>query len=69
MSNSNRLTTAHPCITQGHINPNVPDGAGPCVFAIYDDKQRLQYIGTALELRSALRICIGRRPEKAHFYR
>lgn len=39
------------------------------MFAIYDDKQKLQYIGFSKDLRATLRTVFGRRPDKAHFYK
>jgi len=40
-------------------------------FALYDAQRRLQYLGFAApgNLRLALRALVGRRPERAHFYR
>lgn len=54
---------------QGHIAPEIPAGSKQCVYAIYDDKQRLQYIGIGSDLRNGLRTCVGRRPDKAFYYR
>jgi len=46
--------------------------AGPhsaYVFAIYDSHQKLQYIGFSQNLRNSLRTLLGRRPDKAHYYK
>jgi hypothetical protein len=38
-------------------------------FAVYDEKQKLQYVGTTTDLRNALRTALGRRPEKTFYYK
>lgn len=54
---------------QGYISPNVDESAKGFVFAIYDELQKLQYIGFSKDLRSSLRTLFGRRPDKAWYYR
>lgn len=51
------------------ILPETPEGARGAVYAIYDEKQKLQYVGTTTDLRNALRAALGRRPEKTHYYK
>ena len=55
--------------SQGLVNPLVPAGAAAHVFAVLDDKRRVQYIGYSAGLRTTLRTLLGRRPDKAHFYK
>ncbi|GFR47804.1 hypothetical protein Agub_g9580 [Astrephomene gubernaculifera] len=55
--------------TQGMVLPDVPDGMRGSTYAIYDEKQKLQYVGTTPDLRNALRTALGRRPEKAYYYK
>ncbi|KAG2491838.1 hypothetical protein HYH03_009794 [Edaphochlamys debaryana] len=55
--------------TQGMVLPEAPDGTLGAVYAIYDDKKKLQYIGTTTDLRNALRTALGRRPEKTYYYK
>ncbi|KXZ55763.1 hypothetical protein GPECTOR_2g1313 [Gonium pectorale] len=38
-------------------------------YAVFDDKKKLQYIGTTTDLRNALRTALGRRPDKTHYYK
>ena len=47
----------------------MPEGTKQAVYAIYDDKSRLQYIGIGPDLRNALRQVLGRRPDKAFYYK
>ncbi|KAI8462566.1 MAG: hypothetical protein J3K34DRAFT_499650 [Monoraphidium minutum] len=53
----------------GLVNPLVPDGTQAHVFAILDVNAKLQYIGFSKGLRTALRTMLGRRPDKAHFFK
>ncbi|KAG2434162.1 hypothetical protein HXX76_007889 [Chlamydomonas incerta] len=55
--------------TSGMVLPDVPEGAHGAVYAVYDEKQKLQYVGTTTDLRNALRAALGRRPEKTHYYK
>ncbi|KAG2447281.1 hypothetical protein HYH02_007611 [Chlamydomonas schloesseri] len=55
--------------TSGMVLPEEPEGARGAVFAIYDEKQKLQYVGTTSDLRNALRSALGRRPEKTYYYK
>ncbi|KIY92534.1 hypothetical protein MNEG_15429 [Monoraphidium neglectum] len=54
---------------QGLVNPLVPEGTQAHVFAIIDVNQKLQYIGFSKGLRTTLRTLLGRRPDKAHFFK
>lgn len=59
---------------QGTVQPPAyegPDGRPPAGFilAIYDLNQKLQYIGFSQDLRNTLRTLLGRRPDKAHFFK
>jgi hypothetical protein len=54
---------------QGLVFPNVPNGVQATVFAIYDSRQKLQYVGFSKDLRNSLRTVFSRRPDKAHFYK
>jgi hypothetical protein len=51
------------------IQPEVDTGAQAWVFAIFDAKESLQYIGFSKDIRNSLRTVLGRRPEKTHFYK
>lgn len=55
--------------TQGMVLPEVASGSKGAVFAIYDEKQKLQYIGISGDVRNAVRAVLSRRPEKAFFYK
>jgi hypothetical protein len=39
------------------------------VFAVYDNHQKLQYIGFSKDLGSSLKTVLGRRPDKAFFFK
>lgn len=54
---------------QGLVNPLFPEGTQAHVFAIYDSKKKLQYIGFSVCLRTSLRTLLGRRPDKAYFFK
>lgn len=54
---------------QGLIQPEIPEDALASVLAIYDDKQKLQYVGFSKDLRNTLRTLFSRRPDKAFYYR
>ncbi|KAJ9530933.1 hypothetical protein QJQ45_028774 [Haematococcus lacustris] len=59
----------HPIInTQGLVVPPANTGKA-WVFAIYDGGQKLQYIGFSQNMRNTLRTLLGRRTEKAHYFR
>eukprot|EP00803_Ostreobium_quekettii_P010351 evm.model.scf_81.7 EVM.evm.TU.scf_81.7 scf_81:74400-78145(-) len=53
----------------GYIRPEVEGKAQAFVFAIYDENQKLQYIGFSKDLQSSLRTLFSRRPEKAYYYK
>lgn len=54
---------------QGYIDPEIVPGTVAAVFAVYDDHQKLQYIGFSKDLRASLRTVLGRRPDKAYFFK
>ncbi|GBF88180.1 hypothetical protein Rsub_00892 [Raphidocelis subcapitata] len=54
---------------QGLVNPLVPAGSCAHVFAILDVKLKLQYIGFSSGLRISLRTLLGRRPDKAYYFK
>jgi hypothetical protein len=54
---------------QGFVSPEVEPGAAAAVFAVYDNHQKLQYIGFSKDLQSSLRTVLGRRPDKAFFFK
>ncbi|KAK9829795.1 hypothetical protein WJX72_007953 [[Myrmecia] bisecta] len=54
---------------QGLIQPVIPEGTQASVFAIYDDKKKLQYVGFSKDLYNSLRTVFSRRPDKAFFYK
>lgn len=64
--------SAH-CCAQGLVNPAVPGGDiadfKAFVFAIYDAQLKIQYTGFSTDLRNTLRTLIGRRPDKAFYYK
>jgi hypothetical protein len=55
--------------TQGLIQPEVPDGAEASVLAIYDENQKLQYVGFSKDLRNTLRTLLSRRTDKAFYFK
>lgn len=70
----------HTCITatdgkvlascmQGLIQPMIPSNSEASVFAVYNDRKQLQYIGFSKDLYNSLRTLLGRRPDKAFFYK
>jgi hypothetical protein len=65
------LSSKHPfvCVLQGFVSPDVAPGTQAAVFAVYDEQQKLQYIGFSKELRSSLRTVLGRRPDKAFYFK
>eukprot|EP00798_Chlamydomonas_sp_ICE-L_P023411 gene23411-30685_t len=52
---------------QGLINPEVAEGSQGYVFAIYDEKQKTQYIGFSKDLRHSLRTVFSRRSVNKSF--
>ncbi|KAL3161552.1 hypothetical protein ABBQ32_010419 [Trebouxia sp. C0010 RCD-2024] len=55
--------------TQGLIQPLIPSGSEAAVFAVYNDRKQLQYVGFSKDLYNSLRTLLGRRPDKAFFYK
>ena len=51
------------------MHPAVPADTQATVFAVYDANQKLQYVGFSRDLRNSLRTLLGRRPDKAFFYK
>lgn len=54
---------------QGLIQPLIPSGSEAAVFAVYNDRKQLQYVGFSKDLYNSLRTMVGRRPDKAYFYK
>lgn len=54
---------------QGLIQPSIPSGSEAAVFAVYNDRKQLQYVGFSKDLYNSLRTLLGRRPDKAFFYK
>ena len=54
---------------QGYVDPDVVPGTVATVFSVYDNHQKLQYIGFSKDLRASLRTVLGRRPDKAVFFK
>ena len=54
---------------QGLIQPLIPAGSQAAVFAVYNDRKQLQYVGFSKDLYNSLRTLLGRRPDKAFFYK
>lgn len=61
----------HPLLAslQGFISPAVEPGTAAAVFAVYDQHQKLQYIGFSKDLRASLKTVLGRRPDKAFYFK
>jgi hypothetical protein len=55
--------------TSGLVQPEVPASAEACVLAIFDDNQKLQYVGFSKDLRNTLRTLLSRRPDKAYYFK
>ena len=58
-----------PVRMQGLIQPLIPTGSQAAVFAVYNDRKQLQYVGFSKDLYNSLRTLMGRRPDKAFFYK
>lgn len=54
---------------QGLVDPEVPGGVEASVFAVYDARKKLQYVGFSKDLRNSLRTVLSRRPDKAFFFK
>lgn len=65
----NTLVDTPPPKLQGYVAPEVEPGTAAAVFAVYDQHQKLQYIGFSKDLRSSLKTVLGRRPDKAFFFK
>jgi hypothetical protein len=67
-------THSHTCAhAQGLVNPVLPGSEGKgfkaFVFAVYDAQMKVQYTGFSNDLRNSLRTLMGRRPDKAHYFK
>lgn len=51
------------------IQPEVPEGTQASVFAVFDDKKKLQFVGFSKDVRNSLRTVFSRRPDKAFFFK
>ena len=54
---------------KGFVRPSIPDGAAAAVFAIYSDARALQVVAFSTDLRRSLLTVLGRRPDKAYYYK
>jgi hypothetical protein len=55
---------------QGYIAPPIPaDSDGACVLAIYSENRTLQLVAFSADPRKSLVTLVGRRPDRAFFYR
>ncbi|KAK9840654.1 hypothetical protein WJX81_007501 [Elliptochloris bilobata] len=54
---------------QGMIQPEVPEGTQASVFAVFDDKKKLQFVGFSKDVRNSLRTVFSRRPDRAFFFK
>ena len=51
------------------IQPEVPEGTQASVFAVFDDKKKLQFVGFSKDVRNSLRTVFSRRPDKVFFFK
>lgn len=51
------------------MSPEVQPDTAAAVFAVYDQLQKLQYIGFSKDLRGSLKTVLGRRPDKAFYFK
>jgi len=56
-------------LSQGFVRPAIPDGGAAAVFAIYSDARVLQVVAFSTDLRRSLLTVLGRRPDKAYYYK
>lgn len=54
---------------QGFILSGPGWDAQAYVFALFDEHQKLQYVGFSRDLKNSLRTLFSRRPEKAHYFK
>lgn len=54
---------------QGRITPPVEAKTQATVFAVFDSKKKIQYVGFSKDVRNSLRTLIGRRPELCYYYK
>jgi hypothetical protein len=55
--------------SQGFVRPTIPPDAAASVFAIYSDARVLQLVAFSTDLRRSLLTVLGRRPDKAFYYK
>lgn len=63
------LTHGRLLVRQGMIQPEVPAGTQASVFAVFDDRKKLQFVGFSKDVRNSLRTVFSRRPDRAFFYK
>lgn len=71
-TNSCHTNNCHTCnchFQQGRVAPEIQPGTAAAVFAVYDNHQKLQYIGFSKDLTASLKTVLGRRPDKAFFFK
>lgn len=66
---SSPLSRFLPCSSQGFILSGPGWDAEAYVFALFDEHQKLQYVGFSRDLKNSLRTLFSRRPEKAHYFK
>eukprot|EP00879_Flechtneria_rotunda_P004235 GHRR01004483.1.p1 GENE.GHRR01004483.1~~GHRR01004483.1.p1 ORF type:complete len:434 (+),score=139.37 GHRR01004483.1:216-1517(+) len=54
---------------QGYVAPEIVPGTSAAVFSVFDEQQKLQYIGFSKNLSCSLRTVLGRRPDKTWYYK
>lgn len=54
---------------QGYIAPPIPEGSSAAVLAIYSENRTLQLVAFSADPRKSLTTLVGRRPDRAFFYR
>mmetsp|Transcript_15630 Transcript_15630/g.49078 ORF Transcript_15630/g.49078 Transcript_15630/m.49078 type:complete len:244 (-) Transcript_15630:689-1420(-) len=65
----NALPLAPVINTEGLILPKFKRGCKATIFAILDDKKKVQYIGFSKDIRGTLRTMMGRQPKLCYFYK
>ena len=69
LGRNERISEKGTTALQGLIQPELPGDTQGSVFAIFDDKKKLQFIGFSKDLRNSLRTVFSRRPDKAFFFK
>ena len=56
-------------LLQGYITPTPPPGASAAVLAIFSSSRSLQFVAFSADVRRSLVTLLGRRPDKAYYYK